>query len=141
MSYDEEALRLIRARAVDLRREVLLADCAAPAPPGGDSATASAAITHDSPERVVVAASTDSPGYLVLADTWFPGWTAAVDGRARPVERADHAFRAVRLEPGRHEVEFRYWPRSVQLGLAVSAVAALAALIVAWPGRRPAERS
>jgi uncharacterized membrane protein YfhO len=73
-------------------------------------------IEHYAPHRVVISAASDHPGYLVLTDTWFPGWTAHVDGRETPVERADYAFRAVRLESGRHEIEFRYDPGSVRLG-------------------------
>jgi hypothetical protein len=135
---DEQTLHLIRERAVDFRREVLLAGCAtAPLASSGPS-TSTAVIDHYGPHRVVITAASDHPGYLVLTDTWFPGWTAHVDGRESPVERADYAFRGVRLEPGRHEVVFRYNPASVRLGLAVSVLALLAIVALAWwPRRRP----
>jgi hypothetical protein len=136
---DEHALHLIRERVVDFRREVLLTGCAtAPLASDGGPSNATAVIEHYAPHRVVISAASDHPGYLVLTDTWFPGWIARVDGRESPVERANYAFRAVRLEPGRHEVEFRYDPGSVRLGLALSVLALLA--IVApgwWPRRRP----
>jgi hypothetical protein len=140
---DEQTLRLIRGRAVDFRQEVLLAGCAAPPLTGAGASTAAAEIEHHAPQRVVITATSDHAGYLVLTDTWFPGWTARVDGRDTQVERADYAFRAVRLEPGRHEVEFRYRPGSVRLGLALSVLAALTTLVLGWPRRRtkPAERS
>lgn len=135
---DEQALHLIRERAVDFRREVLLAGCAsAPLASDGPS-NATAVIEHYAPHRVVISAASDHPGYLVLTDTWFPGWTAHVDGRESPVERADYAFRAVRLEPGRHEVVFLYDPGSVRLGLALSVLALLAIVAFGWwPRRRP----
>jgi len=136
---DEPMLHLIRKRAVDFRQEVLLAECAtAPLASAPGPSTATAVIEHYAPHRVVIAAASDQPGYLVLTDTWFPGWTANVDGREARVERADYAFRAVRLEPGRHEVEFRYEPGSVRLGLALSVLALLAIVALCWwPRRRP----
>ena len=48
------------------------------------------------------------------------GWTGVFDRTRR------YAFRAVRIEPGRHQVEFLYAPGSVRLGFALSALALLA---------------
>ena len=36
-------------------------------------------------------------GYLVVSDTWYPGWQATVDGEAATIERANVHFRAVYL--------------------------------------------
>ena len=132
-----EALRRIRARSVDFRREVLLADCseATPRDPQspGTVSPGTARIERYDADRVMISAESDRGGYLVLTDAWFPGWTAYVDGRETRVERADHAFRAVKLAPGRHDVEFRYAPISVRLGLALSALAAVVTGVLAWP--------
>src|SRR5207247_10707053 len=84
-----------------------------------------ARIMVDEPARVVVSASTGAPAWLVLTDTWFPGWRARLDGADVAVQRADHAFRAVALPPGRHEVEFAFTPRGLRPGVAIS-LAALA---------------
>ncbi|HYB44619.1 MAG TPA: YfhO family protein, partial [Candidatus Methylomirabilis sp.] len=138
---DEAALRLIRERKVDFRREVILAGCATSPETGDGPAVSTAVIEHYGPERVAIAATSDRAGYLVLTDTWFPGWTARVDGRAARVERADHAFRAVRLAPGRHQVEFQYRPLSVRIGLALSVLAGLVTLLLAWPQRARPRRA
>lgn len=78
---------------------------------------------------------TDSAGLLVLADAFYPGWSAEVDGRSAPILRADGLFRAVALAPGSHRVVFRYRPLSVFVGAGLSAVALLAVLLVALSSR------
>jgi hypothetical protein len=81
----------------------------------------------DAWNRTTIRAVLQQPGYLVVADTWYPGWQATVDGEAVPILRANYAFRAVRLEAGTHSVEMVYRPRAVAVGVAVS-LASLAAL-------------
>ncbi|HEY7062422.1 MAG TPA: hypothetical protein VII06_13165 [Chloroflexota bacterium] len=99
-----------------------------------------ATIEHYEPERVVVRATADRPGLLILTDLYHPGWEARVDGVETEVLRGDYFFRAVPLGPGTHEVEFDFNPRSVWLGrdLSLLALAALVAAAVAlwrWPRR------
>lgn len=69
-----------------------------------------------------VVIETDSPGpaLLRLADQWFPGWVASVDGRPVEVLRADYLLRAVPVPAGRHRVEFHYRPPAIRIGLWVS---------------------
>ena len=133
---DGEAVELVWKRAVDFRREVLLAGCdaAEPAAPGGRVARVE--LRSYEADRIVVHAATDAPAYLVLTDTWFPGWRARVDGVETRVWRANHAFRAVRLDPGEHEVVFSYEPGSVRLGrwLSLAAACATAAMAFALRG-------
>src|SRR5581483_10616456 len=45
-----------------------------------------------------------SAGLLVLNDTWHQGWRATVDGAPAPIARVNHAFRAVPISAGSHEV-------------------------------------
>jgi hypothetical protein len=57
------------------------------------------------------------------------------------VLRADAIFRAVPVGAGEHTVAFRYAPRSLYVGLAVSAVAlALVVAMIAFGRRRSVER-
>ncbi|MCH7952005.1 YfhO family protein [Patescibacteria group bacterium] len=57
---------------------------------------------------VRIAVESDSGGMLVLADTYFPGWTATLDGVPTPVERVLYALRGTMIPPGTHEVLYRY---------------------------------
>ena len=56
------------------------------------------------PERVVIEVDAPRPGYLVLTDSYYPGWQAMVDRAATTILRANGFFRAVALdEPQRVE--------------------------------------
>jgi hypothetical protein len=60
------------------------------------------------------------PGWLVLADMYYPGWKVRVDGRAEQILPADYIFRAVPLDSGPHVVEFIYRPTSFIAGVIIS---------------------
>lgn len=101
---------------------------------GGASATGSgdAAITRYTPERVEVAVQSSAPALLVLTDTYFPDWSAAVDGAPATVMPTDLAFRGVFVPAGSHQVSFTYAPTSFRVGVAM-AVAALGFLaLLMW---------
>ena len=75
---------------------------------------------------VVMDAQLSASGLLVLADAYYPGWKAYVDGRESNIYRVNHVMRGVLIPPGRHRVEFRYEPFSLKLGAAISLAAVLA---------------
>ena len=78
---------------------------------------------YEDPDRLVLEARLDRDGMVVVADTWYPGWQATVDGIPTSIYPADELFRAVRVPAGTHRIEMRYRPRSLRLGLALCAVA------------------
>jgi hypothetical protein len=81
---------------------------------------AQASIVQYENQRVIVQASLNQPGILILADSYYPGWKAYVNSKEEAIRRANLFFRAVLLPAGTHTVEFRYEPTSFKLGLAIS---------------------
>ena len=130
--------RLLGDPAFDPRAAVVLSDGSDPRPPARAAANESVQIVAYEPERVAITADVASPAVLVLADAFYPGWQATVDGVPAPILRANLMFRGLALEPGRHEIVFSYRPAAWRLGAAISliALAALAAAVGATYVRR-----
>lgn len=80
-----------------------------------------ARIVSELPERIIIDEEAPVPSRLVLADTWFPGWQATVDGSEVEIGRAHGVFRAVDIPAGPHRVTFSYRPLSFRVGLISSA--------------------
>jgi hypothetical protein len=137
---DADAAKRLLDPAFDPAREVLLADAPATVGPGVDQAieppagspASRAAIIRETQTEVVVEVAAAADGFLLLADTFYPGWTAEVDGKPVPLYRANLSVRAIQLPRGAHVVRFAYEAPGVKSGLAISA-AALAMLFV-WLG-------
>lgn len=89
---------------VDYRRTVLVEGA-------GDAAErrpATARLARYSNVEIVVDLDAPDGGFLVLSDIYHPWWFASVDGVETRIERANVAFRAVRLKPGAKQVRFRF---------------------------------
>jgi Bacterial membrane protein YfhO len=130
------ALERMARGGADWRRSVSLDREPSPRPIEGGARRGFvvARLSEDRPERVVAQVDADAAGLLVLTDLEYPGWRAEVDGRPAAILRADGAFRAVALTAGSHRVAFSYRPLSLFLGGALSALAAVALLLLARRG-------
>lgn len=88
------------------------------------------------------------PALFVVSQSWSPGWTASVDGRAAPVVRADALVLGVPVPAGRHRLRLEYHTPGLQAGGVVSASTAFGFLLVPAllrlrarrAGRRPSRR-
>lgn len=98
------------------------------------------AITHFEPERIVVEVESESPALLVLAESWFPGWSATVNGASAPCIPANAWMRAVAVPQGKSEVVFAFRSTYLVHGAALSLLGllALVALLVRRRAAPPA---
>jgi hypothetical protein len=127
------AVRAIEDGTVQPGVAVALEDPTAPSPTG--SGPSFVVIEVDEPRRIELSVSMKGDGYVVLADTHYPGWHVTVDDVPATIYAANGLFRAVFVPAGAHRIRFLYEPRSVYWGAFVSAVTlALAAALVL--GRR-----
>lgn len=106
-----------------------------------DGPPGSATIAWDASWNAMsVRAELPTPGYVVVSETYHPGWKAWDNGEAVRVLRGNYAFMAVPVaEAGSHRIELRFQPASWTAGCLVSCLALAAVLAaVAWPRRRRA---
>ena len=87
-----------------------------------------ASIAAYQPNHVVIDVEIDSPGYLVLSDPWYPGWTCTLDGRPTRLYRANYAFRSVAVPAGKHQIRLAFQPMSYRCGSMISS-GSLAAIL------------
>jgi hypothetical protein len=111
------------------REPVILEGLAASSGVCQDKADVTPLLMAESPNRVTIKTNASQDGWVVLADTWYPGWQVKVDGRSTPLFRADYLFKAAAVPAGEHTVEFTYQPASALVGLVIS-LASLAGIMM-----------
>ncbi len=134
---------ILRSRAFDPRRLAIWVGEGDLGPHPADS-TASLSSTIqvlvDGTREIVVRAECRRPSLLVIADSWWPGWRARVDGNSAKILRVWGVVRGVRLQPGSHLVEMRFEPTSFRIGTLLSIGGLfLAGGMIAWT-RSPSRR-
>src|SRR5262249_11008283 len=90
-----------------------------------DESRGQAEIKVESPTHLEIQITMETPGLVVLADSWDKGWRAYLDGSPVPIMRTDHALRGVVAPMGRHTLQFRYEPASLTWGLRLAGAAGL----------------
>ncbi|HKP63145.1 MAG TPA: YfhO family protein [Polyangiales bacterium] len=129
----ETTLRAIADGSLPLREEVVLEDppeAARSQQRGEPDPDEKVRVVHYAAEDVAIEAELKRPGALVLLDADYPGWEATVDGEPSRIFNANYLFRAVLLEPGKHEIRFTYAPASLKWGFGLALCALLAMLLI-----------
>ena len=86
----------------------------------GTDGNGQVALRLDSPNRIAFEVNGTQPGWVLIRDSWFPGWQVKVDGQDSVLYPADYLFRAVFVPAGSHQIELEYRPASFMAGLSVS---------------------
>lgn len=77
-------------------------------------------LTKYSSREINITTKNNDNNFLVISDTYFPGWKAYLDGKEIKIYRTNYAFRGIIVPKGKHLVSFIYNPLSYKLGLLCS---------------------
>jgi hypothetical protein len=105
-----EALDYLFSPQFNPAREVLLESppAAGHAPAAPPPQAGPVTVTSYQDDAITVDADLAANGWLVLTNTFDPGWRAQVDGREAAIHRGDFNFQTVPLAAGRHRVRFEF---------------------------------
>jgi hypothetical protein len=80
-------------------------------------------IVDYAPNAISYYIETDTPCIVVFNEIYYPGWRLRCNGEDLPLFRANHAFRATYLEPGKYHLTMSFFPDSLKAGIVLSAIA------------------
>jgi uncharacterized membrane protein YfhO len=88
----------------------------------------SVTFTRDQATEITLKACSKEGGLLVLADTYYPGWEATINGKNTPIFRVNMMHRGVLVPPGEHTVVFRYHSKLIHWSMLLSVFGFLSSL-------------
>jgi len=131
----EAAFRRLDQPGIDLHRVAVLET---PLPQPRGPVETSPAGTSESvrfrsyeADRMAMDVNTGSPGLLVLSEMYYPGWIAAVNGKAAKIYQVDGALRGIAVSGGLNQIELKYAPSSFRAG-AVLSLLTLGCVLAGW---------
>ena len=87
-------------------------------------------ITSYEPNRLTYDVNSGKGGVLVFSENYYPGWTATVDGQPVEIGRVNYILRAIHIQPGQHQVELAFFPKSVNMTETIAYIAFVLLLLV-----------
>lgn len=87
-------------------------------------------ILEDRPDRLILKVSSSAGGWLMISDSWYPGWRAKVNQKRAIVYQGNTLFRVIKLAAGENYIELKYSPVSFWIGLIISLVSVFLVLII-----------
>lgn len=75
--------------------------------------------------HIQIRAESNIDAYLVVLDSFYPGWKAFIDGQETIIHKTNYNFRGIILPKGIHTIDFIYSPKSLKYGVIVSGISLL----------------
>jgi hypothetical protein len=136
-----QQLAMMQSPAFNPRRLALIeAPPAIPLPPPAQAppfASGAVQVAGYDGELVSISVSTPSNALLVMGDKYYRSWKATDNGKPVEIVPVNHVLRGVYLEPGDHNLEFRFDPWSFKAGKWLTYCSlALFLAVLGWEWRR-----
>lgn len=128
LNPDESINNIVSAiSTVQPRKEVLLQRDVLPQ--GKRQTYKAAEIIKATPNHLQIRAELNEPGYLILSDIYYSGWSARINENLIPILPADFSLRAIPLTAGKHDVHLSFTPPGFKIGRIIS-IMALAIILI-----------
>lgn len=89
----------------------------------------SVTLTDYQPNALKYEVDSKNGGVVVFSEIYYPGWISYIDGKEVEHGRADYILRAMNVPAGKHQIEFRFDPKSLHTTETI-AYTALAILVL-----------
>lgn len=76
-------------------------------------------------DKIILKIESKEPGFIFLANNFFPGWKAFVNDKVTTIDQIEYSFSAVKVPSGRSLLTFEYKPKSFLYGSMISLLALL----------------
>lgn len=93
------------------------------------AAEENAVMVSRSANSVTIAATAVQPRFLILSETYYPGWQATIDGEPTDIYKTNVALRGVVVPPGSHTITMTFRPTTFYVGVGLSLATALTLFI------------
>ncbi len=127
---------LLLSRGFDPGNELLLEEEPGIRPQSTEGS--SIEITEYCLNGIKLEADIEKPCLLLLSEIYYPSWRATVDGEPVEILKADYCLRAIPLDAGSREIEFRFVSGVLRISLLISIVTFVIVLAVPVLFRRAA---
>jgi len=122
---DGEARELVERQLVSFRDTAIVSQPVTGLSAAREGEAGAVRVIDYRPDSLRLSVRTPQAAFLVLAENFYPGWRARVDGVPVEIVRADIAFRGLVVPAGAHEVAMRFQPVILPVSLAISVLTAL----------------
>ena len=121
---NEEALHYISGSGFQPGKEIVFISKNQSLAIGNDDRKTQVNITRYEPGKIYLSVKNTSSGWLLLTETYYPGWKAFVNGKETEIKKADYSFQSVYLDKtGENQtVKFVYDPMSFKIGAVLSVI-------------------
>lgn len=80
--------------------------------------------------HIQIKSKTNLDAYLVVLDSFYPGWRTLIDGKDTTIYKTNYNFRGILLPKGEHSIDFIYQPKSLQYGAALSSISTVILILL-----------
>lgn len=101
-------------------------------------------LTDYQPNALKYEVDSKNGGVVVFSEIYYPGWISYIDGKEVEHGRADYILRAMNVPAGKHQIEFKFDPKSLHttetIAYTALAILALGAIAVCFLWYRKQKR-